>query len=240
VLDIGIWGYGDVGTYLFVILLVLIIEIRFERQLGAAVYAFEATGMKECEILERPHTIHLIDGLAAAQASRLVEIWPIHNVAYVVSMYSSCLVFLFFLWQLPTGFRWTCTLYLLSLSLFFSRLSPVVFQFHLAWNLRVYSASFSSLQSILLLATETSSVHHPLIRSSSSSVRCWQKLSNENDRKRLLAEWEIEISYFGWHSIFFRPRPNQAQKKFSLCAGVFVIQAKTFIYFGCERIINEF
>lgn len=39
------------GTYLFVILLVLIIEIRLERQLCAAVYAFEATGMEECEIL---------------------------------------------------------------------------------------------------------------------------------------------------------------------------------------------
>lgn len=59
----------------------LIIEIRLERELGAAVHAFEATGMEECEILERPHTIHLIDGLAAPQASRLVEIWPIHSAA---------------------------------------------------------------------------------------------------------------------------------------------------------------
>lgn len=93
------------GTYLFVILLVLIIEIRLERQLCAAVYAFEATGMEECEILERPHTIHLIDGLAAAQASRLVEIWPIHNVWRLCIPPGSFL----FLWQLPTGFRWTCT-----------------------------------------------------------------------------------------------------------------------------------
>lgn len=66
------------GTHLFVVLFVLIVEICLQRQLGATVDTLEATGMKECEILEWPHAIHLIDGLAAAQAGGLVEIWTIH------------------------------------------------------------------------------------------------------------------------------------------------------------------
>lgn len=65
-------------THLFVVLFVLIVEICLQRQLGATVDTLEATGMKECEILEWPHAIHLIDGLAAPQACGLVEIWTIH------------------------------------------------------------------------------------------------------------------------------------------------------------------
>lgn len=65
-------------THLFVVLFVLIVEICLQRQLGATVDTLEATGMKECEILEWPHAIHLIDGLAAPQAGGLVEIWTIH------------------------------------------------------------------------------------------------------------------------------------------------------------------
>jgi len=89
-------------THLFVVLFVLIVEICLERQLGAAMDALEATGMKECEILKRPHAIHLIDGLAATQASGLVEIWTIHSVNVVVVVvvaflnFRLCGVFLLF------------------------------------------------------------------------------------------------------------------------------------------------
>lgn len=94
-----------------------------------------------------------------------------------------------------------------------------VFQFHLARNLRVYSASFSSLQLLVLGATSSA---HPLILVIRPQLA--EAVRNENDRKRwLLSEWEIEISYLGCDKIF-RPSPYTIsgfkKQKFWFCAGV--------------------
>lgn len=65
-------------------MLVLIIIIRFQRQLRTAVDALEAARMEEREILQRSNAIHLVDDFIAPQARRLIEIRSIHGCCAVL------------------------------------------------------------------------------------------------------------------------------------------------------------
>lgn len=64
--------------YLLVLLLVLVVVVGFQRELGAAVDALEASGVEECEVFERTDPIHLVDDFFASQTSGFVEVWSIH------------------------------------------------------------------------------------------------------------------------------------------------------------------
>lgn len=55
-------------TYLFIILIVLVVVVRLERQLGSAPFALEAAGVEESKIFQRAHPIHLVNDFAAPEA----------------------------------------------------------------------------------------------------------------------------------------------------------------------------
>lgn len=62
----------DNKTYLFIILILLIIVVSLERQLGSAECAFEASIMVESEIFERANLFGRVDRLAASIALILI------------------------------------------------------------------------------------------------------------------------------------------------------------------------
>lgn len=66
-------------THLLVVVLVLVVVVRLQCEFCAAMYALEATGMEECEVLERTDTVHLVDDLAAAKTRGFVEIRTVHD-----------------------------------------------------------------------------------------------------------------------------------------------------------------
>lgn len=64
---------------LFILMPMLIVEIRFQSQLGAAHETLEATAMEKCKILERPYPIHLVHRLCASETGALVKVHAIHG-----------------------------------------------------------------------------------------------------------------------------------------------------------------
>lgn len=60
-------------------MLVLVVVVGLQRQLGAAVHALEAARVKERKVLQRTDAVHLVDDLAAAQARGFVEIGTVHD-----------------------------------------------------------------------------------------------------------------------------------------------------------------
>lgn len=61
-----------------VILAVLVVQVGFQRQFGAARRTLEATAVEEAEVLQRPDSVHLVDGLLASQTRRFVKVHAIH------------------------------------------------------------------------------------------------------------------------------------------------------------------
>lgn len=53
------------STHLLIILVVLVVEVAFERELRAARFALEAAGVEERKVLQRTDSIHLINDLFA-------------------------------------------------------------------------------------------------------------------------------------------------------------------------------
>lgn len=60
---------------LLVFRVVLVVEIRLQSKLCAAHDAFETPVVVEREVFERPNPVHLVHGLATAQADGLIQVW---------------------------------------------------------------------------------------------------------------------------------------------------------------------
>lgn len=67
-------GHVARTVHLLVLLPVLVVVVRLQRQLRAAHDALEAPAVEEREVLERAHPVHLVHRLVASQARALVEI----------------------------------------------------------------------------------------------------------------------------------------------------------------------
>lgn len=52
-------------TYLFVVVVVLVVVVRFQREFCSAFFTLETAGMEKGKILEGPHAVHLVDNLVA-------------------------------------------------------------------------------------------------------------------------------------------------------------------------------
>jgi len=68
-------------VHLFVLLPVLVVVVRLQRQLRTAHDALEASAVKESKILERAHPVHLVHRLVASQTRALVKVRPVHRAA---------------------------------------------------------------------------------------------------------------------------------------------------------------
>lgn len=66
-------------VYLLVFLPVLVVVVRFQRQLRAANDTLETPAVEEREVLERTHPVHLVHRLVASQARALVKVRPVHG-----------------------------------------------------------------------------------------------------------------------------------------------------------------
>lgn len=85
------------GIHLFIVLIMLIVEICFERQLRSASAALEASSVEEREVLERADSVDLVNDLFAPEASWLVEIGSIHLQSSSHFSLNSILFLLFYL-----------------------------------------------------------------------------------------------------------------------------------------------
>ena len=73
------FGHVTVAIHLFILLSVLVVIIRLQRQFRTTNRALKASTVEEREILQRSHTIHLIHRLVAPQAGTLVKIRSVHG-----------------------------------------------------------------------------------------------------------------------------------------------------------------
>lgn len=72
-------GHVAAAVNFLVLLSVLVVVVRLERELGATYCALEAAAVEEGEVLERTDAVHLVDRLLAAQTAALVEVHAIHG-----------------------------------------------------------------------------------------------------------------------------------------------------------------
>ena len=74
---------GDVAAtiYFFILLTMLIVVIGFECEFGPAHSTLEAPAMKECKVLEGPHSVHLVNRLITPETGALVKVHSIHGGA---------------------------------------------------------------------------------------------------------------------------------------------------------------
>ena len=72
-------GHMADAVHFLIFVRMLVVEIRFQRQLGVANEALETALVEEGEILQRTDSVHLVDGLAAAQAHVLVKVEHFHR-----------------------------------------------------------------------------------------------------------------------------------------------------------------
>lgn len=90
--------YMTTAIHLLVLLPVLVVIVRLERQLRAANRALETTTVEEGEVLQGPDPVHLIDRVGATQAGGFVEIRTVHCFVRVLDHFTTFgAVFLFFL-----------------------------------------------------------------------------------------------------------------------------------------------
>jgi len=68
-------------VHLLVLLPVLVVVVRLQRQLRTAHDALEASAVEKREVLERAHPVHLVHRLVASQARALVKVRPVHGAA---------------------------------------------------------------------------------------------------------------------------------------------------------------
>lgn len=63
------------GTiHLFVFRIMLIVEVRFQREFRTTNHTFETPVVVEREVLQRADAVNLVDGLATAEADTFVEV----------------------------------------------------------------------------------------------------------------------------------------------------------------------
>lgn len=72
-------GHMATAVDLFVLLAVLVVVVRLERELRAADGALEAAAVEEGEVLERADSVHLVDRVVAPQTRALVEVGSVHG-----------------------------------------------------------------------------------------------------------------------------------------------------------------
>lgn len=77
-------------THLLIVLVVLAVEVSFQRQLRSARSALEAADMEECEVLQRADSVHLVDDFFASKACWLVKIRSVHLVHNIFSFNPLC------------------------------------------------------------------------------------------------------------------------------------------------------
>lgn len=73
------FGHMTATVHFFVIDCVLIVVVGLESEFSAAYCAFEAARVEECEVLQRTHSIDLVDSLSASQTRAFVKVRPIHD-----------------------------------------------------------------------------------------------------------------------------------------------------------------
>lgn len=67
------------AVHLLIVDRVLVVVVGLQGQLGPAYSALEAARVKEGEILQWAHPVHLVHGLRAPQTRALVKVGPIHR-----------------------------------------------------------------------------------------------------------------------------------------------------------------
>jgi hypothetical protein len=74
------FGHVTVAIHLLVLLSVLVVVVRLQRQLGTTNRALKASTVEEREVLQGAHAVHLVDSLVAPQTGTLVEVGPVHRL----------------------------------------------------------------------------------------------------------------------------------------------------------------
>jgi len=68
-------------VHLLILLPVLVVVVRLQRQLRTTHDALEASTVEECEVLKWAHSVHLVHRLVASQARALIKVRPVHGAA---------------------------------------------------------------------------------------------------------------------------------------------------------------